>query len=138
MKYSKMLREFRTDKDTELKSGDVVTVESFSAGQKVDISGISKGRGFQGVVKRHGFAGGRASHGGKDHLRAPGSIGQCADPARVFKNRRMPGHMGSAAVTMKNLDVVRIDTEKNLLLIKGSTPGYNGSYVRIKPKEDAK
>ncbi len=114
--------------------GDVITVELFAEGDFVDVVGTSKGKGFQGVVKRHGFSGvGHAnkSHGQHDRERAPGSLGASSDPARVMKGMRMGGHMGNTRIKMQNLKVVKILAEKNLLLVKGSIPGSNGSYVTI-------
>jgi len=114
--------------------GDVVTVELFAEGDFVDVVGTSKGKGFQGVVKRHGFSGvGHAnkSHGQHDRERAPGSLGASSDPSRVMKGMRMGGHMGSTRIKMQNLKVVKILAEKNLILVKGSVPGANGSYVTI-------
>jgi large subunit ribosomal protein L3 len=114
--------------------GDVITVELFAEGDFVDVVGTSKGKGFQGVVKRHGFSGvGHAnkSHGQHDRERAPGSLGASSDPARVMKGMRMGGHMGNTRIKMQNLKVVKVLAEKNLLLVKGSIPGSNGSYVTI-------
>lgn len=114
--------------------GDVITVELFAEGDFVDVVGTSKGKGFQGVVKRHGFSGvGHAnkSHGQHDRERAPGSLGASSDPSRVMKGMRMGGHMGNTRVKMQNLQVVKVLAEKNLLLVKGSIPGANGSYVTI-------
>jgi large subunit ribosomal protein L3 len=114
------------------KVGDEVTVEIFEEGQWVDVTGVSKGKGFQGVVKRHGFSGvGDATHGQHNRLRAPGSIGAGSDPSRVFKGTRMAGQTGNAKVTIQNLKVVKIYPEKNLLVIKGSVPGPKGSIVLI-------
>jgi large subunit ribosomal protein L3 len=112
----------------------MVTVERFSKGDKVSVSGISKGKGFQGVMKRHHFAGGPGSHGSMFN-RAPGSIGASSFPSRVWKNQRMPGHMGSERVTVKNLEIIDVKVDQNLLLIKGAIPGAKGSIVEIK-KED--
>ncbi len=135
------LREFRLDKDNGqpplLKPGDVITAETFALGDKVKVTGISKGRGFQGVVKRHKFAGAPASHGTKDQLRMPGSIG-ATGPAHVFKGRRMPGHMGVDRVTVANLEIVKIDKEKNILYIKGAVPGARDSLVLIKGEGELK
>jgi large subunit ribosomal protein L3 len=112
-------------------TGDSITVDIFSKGEKVSIIGTSKGKGFQGVIKRHNFKGGPASHGSM-FKRAPGSIGQSASPSRVFKNRKMPGHMGSEKVTVKNIEVFDVRKDQNLLLVKGAVPGANGGYVIIK------
>lgn len=114
------------------KVGDEVTVDVFAEGEWVDVTGISKGKGFQGVVKRHGFAGvGDATHGQHNRLRAPGAIGAGSDPSRVFKGTRMAGQMGNAKTTIQNLKVVKVYPEKNLIVIKGSVPGANGSIVLI-------
>jgi large subunit ribosomal protein L3 len=125
------LAEF-TDFEGELNLGDSITVELFSDCSFVDVVGTSKGKGFQGVVKRHGFGGvGQATHGQDDRLRKPGSIGACSYPAKVFKGMRMGGHMGNERVTTHNLQVLKVIPEHNLLLIKGSVPGYKGSIVSI-------
>ncbi len=128
---TRLRREFRLESGSELKAGDPVGVDIFDGVQKVDVIGTSKGKGFQGVIKRHGFSGGRASHGSMFH-RAPGSIGQSAYPSRVFAGTRMPGQMGSDRSTVKSLSIVRIDAEKNLLIVQGSVPGAKGSKVMIK------
>ena len=117
-----------------LKVGEFVTVDRFAKGDKVSVSGVSKGKGFQGVMKRHNFSGGPGSHGSMFN-RAPGSIGASSYPSRVWKNQGMPGHMGSERVTVKNIEVVDIRTDQNLLLIKGAVPGGTGTIVEIK-KED--
>lgn len=115
------------------KVGDEIKVDIFEEGQWVDVTGVSKGKGFQGVVKRHGFAGvGDATHGQHNRLRAPGAIGAGSDPSRVFKGTRMAGQMGNAKVTVQNLKIVKVYAEKNLIVIKGSVPGANGSMVLIK------
>ena len=125
------LAEF-TDFEGELNLGDSITVDIFEGVGFVDVVGTSKGKGFQGVVKRHGFGGvGQATHGQDDRLRKPGSIGACSYPAKVFKGMRMGGQMGNARVTTHNLQVLKVIPEHNLLLIKGSVPGYNGSIVSI-------
>lgn len=128
IKFYKMMKEFKMGN---LKVGDFVTVKMFSKGDSVDVLGVSKGKGFQGVVKRHNFKGGPASHGSMFY-RAPGSIGASSFPSRVWKNQRLPGHMGSESVTVKNLTVVDIRPDQNLLLIKGAVPGPAGSYVEIR------
>jgi large subunit ribosomal protein L3 len=116
----------------DLNLGDVVNVELFEEGQFVDVVGISKGKGFQGVVKRHGFGGvGQATHGQHNRLRAPGSIGAASYPARVFKGMRMAGQMGNARVKQGNLQVLKVLTDKNLILVKGSIPGAKGGFVII-------
>lgn len=117
-----------------LKVGEFVTVDRFAVGDKVSVSGISKGKGFQGVMKRHNYSGGPGSHGSMFN-RAPGSIGASSYPSRVWKNQGMPGHMGSERVTVKNIEVVDIRADQNLLLIKGAVPGGTGTIVEIK-KED--
>jgi large subunit ribosomal protein L3 len=117
-----------------LKVGEFVTVEKFVRGDKVDVSGISKGKGFQGVMKRHNFSGGPGSHGSTFN-RAPGSIGASSYPSRVWKNQKMPGHMGSERVTVKNLEIVDVKVEQNLMLIRGAVPGGVGTLIEIK-KED--
>jgi large subunit ribosomal protein L3 len=124
--------EFKNFKN-ELNIGDVVSVDHFIEGEFVDVSGISKGKGFQGVVKRHGFAGvGQSSHGQHNRLRAPASIGAASYPARVFKGMRMAGQTGNEKVTVQNLKVIKIVPEKNLLLLKGCVPGHKNSIITIK------
>lgn len=125
------LSEFRTNGESEVKVGDTLTVEHFKAGQKIDVIGTSKGRGFQGVVKRHGFAGGPASHGSMFHRRG-GSYGMCQWPGHVIKGKKMPGRMGGDQRTVQNLEVVKVVVEKNLLLIKGSIPGSRGGLVAVR------
>ena len=118
--------------NSELKLGDTLTVDLFAEGDFVDIQGVSKGKGYQGVVKRHGFGGvGQATHGQHNRLRAPGSVGACSYPAKVFKGMRMAGQMGNRKVTVQNLQVVKTLPEHNLLMIKGSIPGAKGSIVLI-------
>ncbi|RKS44956.1 LSU ribosomal protein L3P [Gillisia mitskevichiae] len=118
--------------DGDHKLGDSITVEHFTEGEFVDVSGTSKGKGFQGVVKRHGFAGvGQATHGQHNRLRAPGSIGAASYPARVFKGMRMAGRMGGDTVKLENLRVLKVVADKNLLVVKGCVPGHNNSYVII-------
>ncbi len=134
-KYTvRTIRDFCTKNEEGLKKGDIVTVKIFVPGEKVQVVGTSKGKGFQGVVKRHHFHGGPASHGHKDNLRMPGSIGSTA-PQRVFKGLRMPGHMGDDRVTVKNLEIVSVNLEKNELLIKGAVPGSRGSLLLISTPE---
>lgn len=125
------IHEFRIDDVSKYSSGDALDVSLFEAGEIVDVTGRSKGRGFQGGVKRHGFKGGPKTHGQSDRHRAPGSIGQSSNPSRVFKGTRMSGHMGDRQVTIRGLEVVRIDTEQNLLILKGAVPGGKGSTVVI-------
>ena len=131
------LWEFRTGGDEELKVGDALTVDAFEAGQKVDVCGQSKGKGFAGVVKRHNFSMQDATHGNSISHRAPGSIGQCQTPGRVFKGKKMAGHMGARKVTVQTLEVVRVDNENNLLLVKGAVPGASGGDVVITPSVKA-
>jgi large subunit ribosomal protein L3 len=127
---SRVLREVKADSIADHPVGEVITADAFANGEIVDITGTSKGRGFQGGVKRHGFAGGPKTHGQSDRHRAVGSIGASATPGRVFKGMRGPGHMGHETVTVQNLEVIRVDTERNLLLIKGSVPGpRNGELI---------
>ena len=119
--------------ENDYKLGDKITVEHFNVGEYVDVTGISKGKGFQGVVKRHGFAGvGQATHGQHNRLRAPGSIGAASYPARVFKGMRMAGQMGNKKVTVQNLQVLKVVPEKNLLLLKGCVPGHKNSIILIR------
>jgi large subunit ribosomal protein L3 len=118
--------------DGEYKLGDQITVEHFAEGEFVDVSGTSKGKGFQGVVKRHGFGGvGQATHGQHNRLRAPGSIGAASYPARVFKGMRMAGRMGGDTVKVQNLRVLKVVADKNLLVVKGAVPGHKNAYVII-------
>ena len=128
VKPYKMLREFPMG---DLKVGELVTVEKFGKGDTISVSGVTKGKGFQGVVKRHHYAGGPASHGSMFY-RAPGSIGASSFPSRVWKNKGLPGHMGSERTTVKNLKVVDIKAEQNLLLILGAVPGSKGTYLEIR------
>lgn len=125
------LREVRVDNAADYKVGDEQTVAAFNEIAKVDVTGVSKGKGFAGVMKRYGFRGGPGGHGAHFH-RAPGSVGQCATPSRVFKGVRLPGHMGCNTVTTKNLDVVRVDEDQNLILVKGSVPGGKNGVVRVR------
>jgi len=119
------------DFEGEYKLGDEVKVDIFELGEFVDVTGISKGKGFQGVVKRHGFKGSSSSHGQQSVLRAPGSIGMAATPGRVFKNTKMPGQMGGKKVKVLNLEVLKLDLEKNLIIVKGCVPGHKNAYVTI-------
>lgn len=128
---AKLLREFRLNNGEEVNVGDKVLVDQFAPSDLVTVVGTSKGRGFAGVVKRHHFQGGRATHGSMFH-RAPGSIGASAFPSRVIKGTRAAGHMGVDRVTVKSLEVVRVDAEKNLLLVRGAVPGPNGGFVTIR------
>lgn len=132
IKPQKIVKEFRLDNgDNPPNVGDTLTVELFQGGDFVDVSGTSKGRGFQGTMRRHGFGGGPKTHGSK-FKRAPGSIGQCAWPAKVFKGKRMAGQMGNERVTMQNLRVVSVDPESNVLLVKGSVPGARETILYIR------
>jgi large subunit ribosomal protein L3 len=126
------LREVKADNVADFEVGQVIKADAFSVGELVDVTGTSKGRGFQGGVKRHGFRGGPKTHGQSDRHRAPGSIGASATPGRVLKGMRMAGHMGHERVTVQNLKVMRVDAERNLLLIEGSVPGHNKSLVLIR------
>ncbi|BDE96946.1 50S ribosomal protein L3 [Raoultibacter timonensis] len=128
---TRYLREVRVDSASDYKVGDEVTVANFAEAKKVHVSGTSKGKGFAGVMRRYNFAGGPGGHGAHFH-RAPGSVGQCATPSRVFKGLKLPGHMGCETVTVKNLDVVRIDEDQNLILVKGAVPGGKNAVVRIR------
>ena len=129
----KFQREFRLEEGQfgDLKTGDRVLVDEFKPAEKVDVIGVSKGRGFAGVVKRHHFRGSDDTHGSMFH-RAPGSIGASSFPSRVFPGMRMGGHMGTDRVTVRNLEIVQVDTEDNVLLVKGAVPGPNGGYVMVR------
>nr|AKQ03390.1 50S ribosomal protein L3P, large subunit ribosomal protein L3 [uncultured Acidobacteria bacterium Rifle_16ft_4_minimus_37967] len=127
----RFLREIRSETGGETKVGDKVLVDQFRVGEKVSVTGISKGKGFAGGVKRHHFRGGGRTHGSMFH-RAPGSIGGSSFPARVWPGARMPGHMGTDRVTVRNLEVVHIDAEENLLLVRGAVPGAVGRYLVVK------
>jgi len=124
----KILREFHM---SGLQVGEFITVEQFVNGEKVSVSGISKGKGFQGVMKRHNFSGGPGSHGSMFN-RAPGSIGASSYPSRVWKNQKLPGHMGSENVTVRNLQIIDVRVDQNVLLIKGAVPGATGAFLEIK------
>lgn len=127
----RFLKEFRVSGNVELKPGDQVKVDIFEAGERVRVSGRSKGRGFAGVMKRHGFSGAQKTHGQSDRQRAPGSLGQSSFPSRVFRGLRMAGRMGNTRVSVKGLQIVKVDVENNLLFIKGAVPGARNSYVEI-------
>jgi large subunit ribosomal protein L3 len=129
----RVLREVRVEDGAEVKVGDKISVALFAPGDTVQVTGISKGKGFQGVVKRHHFRGGAATHGSMFH-RAPGSIGSSAFPSRVLKGMRAGGQMGQDRVTVRNLEVVKVDAEKNILVVRGSVPGSGGGYVVIRKK----
>lgn len=127
----KYLREFRLDSIEGMNVGDELKADVFAAGDKVDIQGTSKGKGFQGVIKRHGQSRGPMGHGSMYHRR-PGSMGPTSTPGRVFPGKKLPGHMGDVTVTIQNLEVVRVDLDKNVILVKGSVPGAKGSILKIK------
>ena len=127
----KHLREFRVDEIENYKVGDEVKADTFTVGDKVDIQGTSKGKGFQGVIKRHGQSRGPMGHGSMYHRR-PGSMGPTSTPGRVFKGKKLPGHMGVQTKTIQNLDVVRVDLDKNVILVKGSVPGVKGAILKVK------
>jgi large subunit ribosomal protein L3 len=128
-----VLKEFRIDsaKASEMKTGDVVTVSLFEAGQKVDVQGVSIGKGYAGTIKRYNFASGRASHGNSRSHNVPGSIGMAQDPGRVFPGKRMTGHMGDVTTTVQNLEIARVDAERQLLLVKGAVPGAKNGQVIV-------
>jgi len=128
---TRRINEFQVEADTEWKAGDEVKCSLFSVDDYVDVIGTSKGKGFQGVIKRHGHSGGRATHGSMFH-RAPGSIGQASDPSRVFPGTKMPGQTGGKRITVKNLRVVKIDEERNLLFVRGAVPGPKQGYLSIR------
>jgi large subunit ribosomal protein L3 len=129
LRHLKEIRNFESD--TELKVGDVIKADIFKEGESVKVTGISKGKGFQGVVKRHGFGGGSKTHGQSDRMRAPGSIGASSYPSRVFKGQKMAGRTGGAKVTVRNLKVVKVIPESNLILVRGAVPGANSQLVEI-------
>jgi large subunit ribosomal protein L3 len=132
VKPHRMLREFPlTEESADLKPGTVLSLKDMPEVEKVTVTGISKGKGFQGVVRRYGFRGGRKTHGSNFH-RAPGSIGASAWPSRVIKGKRMPGRMGTDRVSVKGLQVIKRDPEKNILAVRGAVPGHNGSYIVVK------
>lgn len=127
----RLLREFRVEGSSELRPGDEIRTDIFKVGDHVDVSGTSKGRGFAGVIRRHGYQGGPGTHGSNFHRR-PGSIGQSAWPAEVYKGKDLPGHMGDTRVTTQNLEVLEVDAEKNLLVLRGCVPGARGGLVVVK------
>lgn len=129
-KYFNFLREIRVDKSSEYDLGQEIAADIFQIGDRVSVSGKSKGRGYAGVVKRWGFGGGRETHGSRSH-RVPGSIGMCATPSRVFKGRKLPGRMGFQRTTIKNLKVIDVRPEINVIAIKGSLPGSNETFIEI-------
>lgn len=127
----KHLKEFRVESVDAYTVGQELKADVFAAGEMIDVTGISKGKGFQGPIKRHGQSRGPESHGSRYHRR-PGSMGACSYPGRVFKNKKLAGHMGSVKVTVQNLEVVRVDADKNFILVKGAIPGAKGSIVTLK------
>lgn len=129
--YKRYVREFRFENAEEYSVKDEIKADVFAAGDKIDATAISKGKGFQGAIKRHGQSRGPMAHGSKYHRHA-GSNGACSDPSKVFKGKRMPGHMGAKQITIQNLEVVRVDAENNLLLVKGSVPGPKKALITIK------
>jgi len=133
-RLSRYLREVKADDTGEFEVGQTIGVDIFEAGEKVDIIGTSKGRGFAGVMKRWGFAGGPRTHGQSDRSRAPGSIGGGTTPGKVYKGLKMGGHMGNRRITVKGLEIIEVDTERNLLLVKGGIPGAPNSLIQIRRK----
>ena len=133
----KHLREFRLDSIEGIKVGDEVKADVFEAGEKIDVQGTSKGKGFQGVIKRHGQHRGPMGHGSMYHRR-PGSMGPTSTPGRVFPGKNLPGHMGVETVTIQNLEVVKVDLDKNVILVKGSVPGAKGAVLKIKSSVKSK
>ena len=127
----KHLREFRLDSVDGVNVGDEIKVDTFQAGDKIDVQGTTKGKGFQGAIKRHGLHRGPMGHGSMYHRR-PGSMGPTSTPGRVFKGKKLPGHMGRVTVTIQNLDVVKVDLDKNAILVKGSVPGAKGAILKLK------
>ena len=134
---ARYLREFRVDSIEDVKVGDELKADIFMVGDKIDIQGTSKGKGFQGVIKRHGQHRGPMGHGSMYHRR-PGSMGSTSTPGRVFKGKKLPGHMGAETVTIQNLEVIKVDLDKNIILVKGSVPGAKGSILKIKSSVKAK
>lgn len=127
----KFLKEFRLDNSESYEVGQEIAVDVFAAGDLIDVSGVSKGKGFQGNIKRHGQTRGPMAHGSKYHRR-PGSMGQASSPSKVFKGKNLPGHMGAVNITVQNLEIIRIDTEQNLILVKGAVPGPKKSILTIR------
>ncbi len=130
--FKKTLKEFRLEDIASYNVGDEIKCEIFAEGERVDVTGISKGKGYAGVIKRHGFARLKETHGTGPVHRHPGSMGACSTPSRVMKGKKLPGHMGHKQVTVLNLDVVKVDTERNLILVKGAIPGPKGSVVSVR------
>lgn len=133
----KHLREFRLDSVENINVGDELKADTYTAGDQLDIQGTSKGKGFQGVIKRHGQSRGPMGHGSMYHRR-PGSMGPTSTPGRVFKGKKLPGHMGSQTITIQNLEVVRVDLDKNVILVKGSVPGAKGAILKLKTSVKSK
>ena len=133
----KHLREFRVDSLENVKVGDELKADIFAAGDKLDIQGTSKGKGFQGVIKRHGQSRGPMGHGSMYHRR-PGSMGPTSTPGRVFKGKKLPGHMGNQTITIQNLEVIKVDLDKNVILVKGSVPGAKGAILKLKTSVKSK
>ncbi|WHH61468.1 50S ribosomal protein L3 [Petroclostridium sp. X23] len=131
VEYKRFLRELKLDNADALNVGDEIKVDVFAAGDRIDVTGTSKGKGFAGTIKRWGTHRGPMSHGSHYH-RGPGSLGACSTPSKVMKGKKLPGHMGVEKITIQNLDVVKIDTEKNLLLVKGAVPGPKGGLVVVR------
>jgi large subunit ribosomal protein L3 len=129
--YYRYLKEFRLKIYKDIQEDEELDISMFQEDELLKITGTSKGKGFQGVMRRHKFSGFKATHGVHESFRGPGSIGQCATPSRVYKGKKLPGHMGNAQVSVKNLRVIRIDQERGLLLVKGAVPGYRNSIVYI-------
>jgi large subunit ribosomal protein L3 len=125
------LAEVRLDEGDAVKVGQAITIDAFADAKSVHVTGVSKGKGFAGVMKRHNFKGGPGGHGSHSH-RIPGSVGQCASPSRVFRGKKLPGHMGSETVTVRNLEIVKVDSEQNLLIVKGAVPGGKGALLTIR------
>ena len=128
----KVLKEFRLEEADQFNVGDVITADTFEVGSCVDVTGISKGKGFAGTIKRYNGHRGPMTHGGGPVHRHAGSMGACSSPSRIYKGKKMPGHMGAAQVTVQNLDVVKVDVENHLLVVKGAIPGPKGSIVTVK------
>ena len=128
--YKKTLKEFRVESVEECKEGDEIKVDVFEAGDKIDVTGTSKGKGFAGTIKRHNQSRGPMKHGSHYH-RSPGSMGASASPSRVFKGKKLPGQMGNKQITVQNLEIVKIDSERNLILVKGAVPGVRGSMITV-------
>ncbi len=130
-KVLRTLKEFRLEEVESVKVGDEIHVDIFKKGDIISVTGTSKGKGFQGTMKRHNFSGGPASHGQKDRLRAPGSIGASSSPSRVWKGMKMSGHMGNETITIGNIEIVEIRSDKNILLVKGSVPGSRNGILKL-------